>query len=73
MNYTVHFLFSREHGQGTTEELRSRDFRKDLEEREREKDKSGRRPQEIRDSGAQYVKDLVIIIYIMFSFVAVAF
>ncbi|XP_021936002.1 protein CWC15 homolog isoform X2 [Zootermopsis nevadensis] len=27
----------REHGQGTTEELRSRDFRKDLEDREKEK------------------------------------
>ncbi|XP_044743037.1 protein CWC15 homolog [Chrysoperla carnea] len=29
----------REHGQGTVEETRSRDFRKELEEREREKDK----------------------------------
>ncbi|KAI5704336.1 protein CWC15 homolog B [Diaphorina citri] len=32
----------REHGQGTNEELRSRDFRKELEEREREKDKTAR-------------------------------
>lgn len=38
-------LSYREHGQGTIEELRNRDFRKELEERERvEKDKgSGRR------------------------------
>ncbi|XP_015607276.1 protein CWC15 homolog B [Cephus cinctus] len=33
----------REHGQGTIEELRNRDFRKELEEREREKDKSSNR------------------------------
>lgn len=33
----------REHGQGSSEELRSRDFRKELEEREREKDKSSGR------------------------------
>uniref|UniRef100_A0A8D8VBD0 Protein CWC15 homolog n=1 Tax=Cacopsylla melanoneura TaxID=428564 RepID=A0A8D8VBD0_9HEMI len=32
----------REHGQGTNDELRSRDFRKDLEEREKEKDKTAR-------------------------------
>ncbi|XP_057326718.1 protein CWC15 homolog [Microplitis mediator] len=30
----------REHGQGTVDELRNRDFRRELEEREREKDKS---------------------------------
>uniref|UniRef100_A0A1B6DHL9 Uncharacterized protein n=1 Tax=Clastoptera arizonana TaxID=38151 RepID=A0A1B6DHL9_9HEMI len=41
----------REHGQGTTDELRSRDFRKDLEDRERDKDKVGRRIPEIRDGG----------------------
>ncbi|KAL1123811.1 hypothetical protein AAG570_001582 [Ranatra chinensis] len=36
----------REHGQGTTEELRSRDFRKELDDREREKSgRSGNRPQ----------------------------
>uniref|UniRef100_A0A1B6KM95 Uncharacterized protein n=1 Tax=Graphocephala atropunctata TaxID=36148 RepID=A0A1B6KM95_9HEMI len=40
----------REHGQGTTEELRSRDFRKELDEREREKDKGGRRVQDMRDN-----------------------
>lgn len=33
----------REHGQGTIEELRNRDFRKELEEREREKDKGSSR------------------------------
>lgn len=33
----------REHGQGTSEELRSRDFRRELEEREHEKDKSSSR------------------------------
>ncbi|KAG8305502.1 protein CWC15 homolog B [Homalodisca vitripennis] len=40
----------REHGQGTTEELRSRDFRKELDDREREKDKGGRRVPDIRDN-----------------------
>lgn len=40
----------REHGQGTTEELRSRDFRKELDEREREKDKGTRRAAETRDT-----------------------
>ncbi|KAK3932497.1 Protein CWC15-like protein A [Frankliniella fusca] len=35
----------REHGQGTSEELRTRDFRKELEDREREKEKDkARRP-----------------------------
>ncbi|XP_072763829.1 spliceosome-associated protein CWC15 homolog [Anoplolepis gracilipes] len=33
----------REYGQGTVEELRNRDFRKELEEREREKDKGSSR------------------------------
>lgn len=37
--------YFREHGQGTIEETRSRDFRKELEEREREK-RSGTRPSE---------------------------
>lgn len=32
-------IFLREHGQNTIEELRNRDFRKELEEREREKEK----------------------------------
>ncbi|XP_012272626.1 spliceosome-associated protein CWC15 homolog [Orussus abietinus] len=32
----------REHGQGTVEELRNRDFRKELEERERDRDKDGK-------------------------------
>ncbi|XP_075214776.1 spliceosome-associated protein CWC15 [Lycorma delicatula] len=36
----------REHGQSTTDELRSRDFRKELEDREKEKDKGTRRAQE---------------------------
>lgn len=36
-------MYYREHGQGTIEELRSRDFRKELEERDREKDKSSSR------------------------------
>lgn len=52
-------LFSfREHGQGTIEELRSRDFRKELEERERtEKDKgSNRRAIESRESSASSAK-----------------
>ncbi|RZF39786.1 hypothetical protein LSTR_LSTR012098 [Laodelphax striatellus] len=42
----------REHGQGTTDELRSRDFRKDLEDREKEKDKSGRRLVDSRDQSS---------------------
>ncbi|XP_067007918.1 protein CWC15 homolog [Anabrus simplex] len=46
----------REHGQGTTEELRSRDFRKELEEREREKDKGSRRIQDTRDSSSHTSK-----------------
>ncbi|XP_015517204.1 protein CWC15 homolog [Neodiprion pinetum] len=33
----------REYGQGTTDELRSRDFRKELDEREREKEKASNR------------------------------
>lgn len=38
------FLFCREYGQGTVEELRNRDFRKELEEKERvEKDKGSSR------------------------------
>ena len=44
----------REHGQGTMEELRNRDFRKELEEREREKEKptSNRRMIEAARDGA---------------------
>ncbi|XP_069698481.1 protein CWC15 homolog isoform X1 [Periplaneta americana] len=38
----------REHGQGTSEELRSRDFRKELEEREKEK--SGARERRVPDA-----------------------
>lgn len=52
-------FFCREHGQGTIEELRNRDFRKELEERERtEKDKgSGRRAIEpSRESSASGTK-----------------
>lgn len=44
MNICVCFCY-REHGQGTSDELRSRDFRKDLEDRELraiEKDKTRR-------------------------------
>lgn len=33
-------MLYREHGQGTIEELQNRDFRKDLEEKEREKEKN---------------------------------
>lgn len=44
----------REHGQGTSEELRSRDFRKELDEREREKDKGTRRAQEARDTSSTH-------------------
>ena len=32
-------IFRREHGQGTVDELQSRDFRKELEDREKERDK----------------------------------
>lgn len=48
----------REHGQGTVEELRNRDFRKELEERERtEKDKgSSRRAIESRETSASSAK-----------------
>lgn len=42
----------REHGQGTNEELRSRDFRKELEEREREKDKSNARDRRTQESSS---------------------
>lgn len=38
----------REHGQGTTDELRSRDFRKDLEEREYEKASRRAEPREAK-------------------------
>ncbi|EEB12040.1 pre-mRNA-splicing factor cwc15, putative [Pediculus humanus corporis] len=40
----------REHGQGTSEELRSRDFRRELEDREHEKEKSSRRDGDSRES-----------------------
>lgn len=40
----------REHGQGTVEELRSRDFRRELEEREAEKDRGSRRTTDSRES-----------------------
>lgn len=44
----------REHGQGTNEELRSRDFRKDLEDREKEKSGArDRRPIEAREPASQ--------------------
>jgi len=43
----------REHGQGTSEELRSRDFRKELEDREKEK--SGARERRMPEAVAQYV------------------
>lgn len=42
----------REHGQGTTDELRSRDFRKDLEDREREKDKGNARERRVQESNS---------------------
>jgi len=41
----------REHGQGTSEELRSRDFRKDLEDREKEK--SGARERRMPEAVTQ--------------------
>lgn len=56
--YCVMLIF-REHGQGTVEELRNRDFRKELEDRERtDKDKgSGRRAIEpSRESTASSAK-----------------
>ncbi|KAJ8884439.1 hypothetical protein PR048_016296 [Dryococelus australis] len=40
----------REHGQSSSEELRSRDFRKELEDREREKDKTSSRDRRTTDS-----------------------
>nr|CAD7397097.1 unnamed protein product [Timema cristinae] len=40
----------REHGQNTSDELRSRDFRRELEDREREKDKSSGRDRRVLDS-----------------------
>lgn len=43
----------REHGQGTTEELRSRDFRKDLEDREKEK--TGARDRRMPEAVSQLV------------------
>lgn len=42
----IHFLnviFCREHGQGTQDEVRSRDFRRELEEREKDKRLGGSR------------------------------
>jgi len=41
----------REHGQGTSEELRSRDFRKELEDREKEK--SGARERRMPEAVTQ--------------------
>ena len=41
----------REHGQGTSEELRSRDFRKELEDREKEK--SGTRERRMPEAVTQ--------------------
>lgn len=43
-NYVLYgdFIF-REHGQGTIEEIQNRDFRRELEEREREKDNKATR------------------------------
>lgn len=35
-NALIHYCYCREQGQGTTEELRSRDFRKDLDDREKD-------------------------------------
>lgn len=39
------FLFNREQGQGTTDELRARDFRKDLDDREKDIKSIGSRRQ----------------------------
>lgn len=39
--FDITTIFCREQGQGTTEELRSRDFRKELDEREKEVKGSG--------------------------------
>lgn len=36
--FFIYIIYIREHGQGTVDELKNRDFRKELEEREREKD-----------------------------------
>lgn len=36
-------IIFREHGQGTIEEIQNRDFRRELEEREREKDNKATR------------------------------
>lgn len=58
-NVNFNIVSGREHGQGTVEELRSRDFRKELEDRERtDKDKgSGRRAIELsRESTASSTK-----------------
>jgi hypothetical protein len=41
----------REHGQGTSEELRSRDFRKELEDREKEK--TGARERRVPEAVSQ--------------------
>ncbi|XP_054283716.1 protein CWC15 homolog [Macrosteles quadrilineatus] len=49
----------REHGQGTTDELRGRDFRRELEEREKEKERGGRRMPEPRDSNKRLKLDQV--------------
>ena len=35
MTWLIMLIFSRQEGQGTSDELRGRDFRRDLEERER--------------------------------------
>ncbi|KAJ8884441.1 hypothetical protein PR048_016298 [Dryococelus australis] len=45
-----YLVFCREHGQSSSEELRSRDFRKELEDREREKDKTSSRDRRTTDS-----------------------
>lgn len=57
--FLILIISGREHGQGTVEELRNRDFRKELEDRERpDKDKgSGRRAIEpSRESTASSAK-----------------
>jgi hypothetical protein len=51
--FYIRILLFREHGQGTSEELRSRDFRKELEDREKEK--SGTRERRIQETVTQYV------------------
>lgn len=48
----------REHGQGTSEELRSRDFRRELEDREHDKEKTSRRGTESRESKRSKIDQL---------------